>query len=512
MIGNGNGKQSFHRAHTAVIKTFVLTMFLFTTLTGYTQNSLTVKASEPHQTLAGSGMNVNSYMMSQPGNFRRALRTLVNVNGANLFRVVHDRVSWVECQATTRPASILAKLEVLDHATLRDIYERPDMQDLWNTIGELNANGVVGEQIIVSFMGWIPKWMGGICGYGPNPVRDDAQTDRDYAIMIASLVYYGHRRKDISGTNSNLDFAYISPFNEPDLENASEGPLLPGEDRQMNVILGNIAEALNKMGDTSTKLVGPETAGDPDPYTQSWSTAVKSRTPHIAWHSYSDAAAQLSQDRHPSVADWMTETSQWCEGCDSGDAISGDDEWSFAAGTGDLMLGDIDNGFSAVLLWEAFDSYYHHHDSWSAWGHIAYDRRTSAYTMRKRGYVSAIVNRGLRPGMQVLELSGNDDGVVAVAVRHPSTGWFSLVGHNTTSSPQELSIRVKSMTLASSLLYYQTSKSKDLEKQADVLVSNGTFSITVPADTFFLVTSQDPPVSNSLRESAPSLGTNAVVR
>jgi len=65
----------------------------------------------------------------------------------------------------------------------------------------------------------------------PSFITDDAQTNQDLATMIASLVYYGHHRRDVSGTNQNLEFTYIAPFNEPDYDGI-EGPAMSAS--QMN--------------------------------------------------------------------------------------------------------------------------------------------------------------------------------------------------------------------------------------------------------------------------------------
>ena len=77
---------------------------------------------------------------------------------------------------------------------------------------------------MVNFMGWTAPWMGGSGCYGiPSHITNDAQTNQDIATMIASLVYYGHHRRDVSGANHNLEFSYIAPFNEIDFDGL-EGP------------------------------------------------------------------------------------------------------------------------------------------------------------------------------------------------------------------------------------------------------------------------------------------------
>ena len=123
------------------------------------------------------------------------------------------------------------------------------------------------------------------------------------------------------------------------------------------------------MGDTTTLLVGPDTAGNPDVYTNEFSVAVLARMTHLAWHRYSSIPASPAASRDGIHADWMTETSEWCDTCNNNQPPV-QSEWSFGSGIGDILLGDIANGFSAVLTWEGFDTYYYHHNSYSAWGHL----------------------------------------------------------------------------------------------------------------------------------------------
>src|SRR5574341_1025448 len=186
--------------------------------------NLTIDAAVTYQTMNGVGSNVHSWSWKD-GELRPALDMLIDTLGHNIFRVVHDRMEWAG-SGSTRPAATLTNLQNLDPTTLISVYEVPDMQDLWDTIGYLNSRGVTADQIMLNFQGWTAPWMGGGGTYGiPSFITDDAQTHQDLATMIASLVYYGHHRRDVSGTNQNLQFTYMAPFNEPDYDGI-EGPAM----------------------------------------------------------------------------------------------------------------------------------------------------------------------------------------------------------------------------------------------------------------------------------------------
>jgi hypothetical protein len=366
------------------------------------------------------------------------------------------------------------------------------MQDLWNTLAYLNSKGITGDQIMVNFMGWTAPWMGGSGAYGSaSYITNNAQTNQDIATMIASLVYYGHHRRDISGANQNLNFNYIAPFNEIDL-NGLEGPLISPS--QLNTIYGNIVTTLNTIGDTNTKIIGPDTASGPDSYTSTFSTAVKARMSHFSWHSYSGSPASPATAHEGIKADWMTETSKWCSGCDNNQPPS-ESEWSFGKGTGDILLGDIKNGFSSVLTWEGFDTYYYHHNSFSAWGHVGCsqngggcvisDTYPRVYSIRGRAWPEATIAKAIRPGMVRLGVTTALSTLSVLSFYDATTGKFSIVGHNTGGSAITINGQLQNLPNISSLSLYQTNSSLNLQHMNDVVLNGELFTATIPADTFF---------------------------
>ena len=271
--------------------------------------TLTVNGSTTYQTISGVGSNVNSWSW-KGGEITPALDLLVDTLGHNIFRVVHDRMTWAGT-GSTRPAATLTGLASRDPSTLIQRYETSDMQDLWSTIAYLNGKGVTGDQIIVNFMGWTAAWMGGSDGYGtPSAITNNAQTNQDAATMLASLVYYGHHRGDINASFSNLSFGYLGPFNECDW-NGLEGPTITTS--QLNTIYTNIINTLATMGDTTTKLAGPDTAQWPEPYSSVFSAWVLARMTHIGWHSYG-GNTNPSQSQGGVPADWLSETAVSCPG------------------------------------------------------------------------------------------------------------------------------------------------------------------------------------------------------
>ena len=318
--------------------------------------------------------------------------------------------------------------------------------------------------------------------------------------MIASLVYYGHHRRDVSGANQNLEFSYIAPFNEIDYDGL-EGPFFYSSS-QLNTIYENIVAALSAMGDTTTGLIGPDTAGDPDAYTVAYSAAVRARMPHFSWHSYSRIPASPAMSIGGINADWMTETSVWCDSCDINQPPT-ESEWSFGSGIGDILLGDIANGFSAVLTWEGFDTFYYHHNSYSAWGHLGCTQNGSGcttsddyprvYSIRARAWPEATIAKAVRPGMVRRGLITTLPDLTALSFYDTSTGHFSIVGHNKGISEITINAELQNLPAINSLSLYETSASHNLQRMDDVVVIGSIFTATIPADTFFYLYFPDLP-------------------
>jgi hypothetical protein len=452
--------------------------------------NLTIDASITYKIMNGVGSNINSWSWKN-GELRPALDALIDALGYNIFRVIHDRMEWAG-SGENRPGGTLSNLLNLDPATLQSVYEVPDMQDLWNTIGYLNSKGINSDQIMVNFMGWTAPWMGGSGTYGvASSINDDPQTNQDIATMIASLVYYGHHRRDISGFNKNLSFSYIAPFNESDL-NGLEGPLISPS--QMNTIYENIITTLNAMGDLTTKIMGPDTARGCDPYTAAFSTQVASRMTHFSWHNYEGQPFAPLAPRYGINADWMTETSLWCSGCDENQPPD-QSEWSFGSDTADILLGDIGYGFSTVLTWEGYDTFYFHHDSYSAWGHIGCTQNGSGcttsdtyqrvYTIRDRAWPIATIAQAIKPDMTRIDAGTSLAALTVLSFYNSSTGRFSIVGHNTDTSPTIIHGQLLNLPAISSLRLYLTNSSLHLQRIGNIAVNDDLFTVTIPADTFF---------------------------
>ena len=459
---------------TWVLPALIGAMFLVTDLSAHAAN-LTVDGVQTFQTIDGMGVNINVNSWNN-GQLKPALDFLVTTNGSTLFRVIRDPIDWLSSE------SLIPDLHALTPSTLQQVYETTKMQDIWNTIGYLNQKGIGGRQIILNFMGWTPTWVGGSGTYGVASYIT-AGKEQDFATMVASLVYYGKKVK-------GLDFTYLAPVNEEDLNGSClEGPCIAPV--QYTTIVHDIADELNYMGISDVRFALPDAASMGNSYISQLmsDSTVAGLTDHFALHDYSGNPV-FPGTAYTGKNYWLTETSAWCSACDSGGGGPAD-EWSFATQTTDIVLGDINNGFSAVLIWEAYDNFWYHHNASSLWGLLAYNQATGIYTPRTRAYAYTHFNHFIGPGDVVIKSSDSINGVpTTVAVYNAITGKIAIVGRNSGNSAVTIDGQMSNLPAVNSLALYETSSSVSLSRKADVPVAGGFFTAQVSANTIFTLTNQ----------------------
>jgi hypothetical protein len=450
------------------IRGFLFWIITFSVAAQATPN-LTVDGSQTFQTLDGLGVNINVNSWKN-GQLRPALDYLVVTNGASVMRVIRDPMDWVSNEL------LIPKLHRLDVATLRHVYEAPKMQDIWNTIRYLNQKGLRGNAIMLNFMGWTPRWLGGSGAYGSSSYITPGKEGK-WATMVASLVYYGRIVK-------KLDFKLLAPLNEQDW-NCLEGPCV-SPSQYVTALKALIAE-LSAMKLSDIRLVGPDTAGSPGVYLTSMmrNSAIARRVAHIGLHGYGGPI--YPETLYPPPKYWVTETASSCGNCDYA-GVPSQGEWNFAAETNDFVLQDLSNGLTNVLIYDGYDSFYYHHNSYGYWGLLSYDKKSKVYTPRKRFYVNAQLDKFIRPGMKQLAENDTIDGLgTTVAFYNPTTRRFTIAGHNTNSTAITINGQLRNLPAISSLFLYETNKNANLQRRA-VPVSGPTFSVQIRGDTFFTLT------------------------
>jgi O-glycosyl hydrolase len=438
--------------------------------------NLILDGSKTFQKIDGFGANLNATAWND-GKVIPALDTLLTVQGDNLFRVIIETVSgWED---TFNP----------DPYTNNAVYATPKFTNLWKEIAYLNSKNV---PVMLNVMGYLPSW------FGPNDTITTSNEDA-WADMIASMVYYG-----VNVAKVKID--YLSPMNEQDVGNP-EGPSV--DQFQYVTLMDKLLAKLAAHGLGNIPLVGPDLAnvdnltskylpqvfGDP-----TLTRALK----HVTFHDYFGKDGSVdSAIQNSGVAGldwWVTE---YAGGLyfDADQGVPIPDEWGFSEKTFQYLVQHLQNGASGATVYDGVDAFYQHHGAVNSWGQVAWDQTTNSYSIRKRLYANGQVFQFVKPGEVRVASSTTVPGLVQVAFTDPVTGRVTITGENTQDSEVVLSGSLTGGLSASSFQAYFTNATvgMDLKKQADVAVTKGTFTLTVPAHTIFTL--------NGLRTAPPKVAT-----
>jgi hypothetical protein len=271
------------------------------------------------------------------------------------------------------------------------------------------------------------------------------------------------------------------------------------------------------MGLTDVRLVGPDT-GDAGTVAASYisgmmgDATVAGRVDHFGVHHYNGSAS--AGTFYPGHDYWLTETAATCSNCDQ-NGVPSQGEWAFSSQTAEAILGSLQQGMAAALIWDGYDSYYYHHNAVGTYGLLAYNAATGVYTPRKRYFVDAQIYGFINPGMVRVAESDAIGALGAVpAFFDSSSGRIAIIGQNTTNAPTTISGQINNLPSPSVLAFFMTdSGSASLLRGTDIPVSSGAFTVTIPANTIFTLVSgatqalgvvPDPPTTVAVSSAFPN--------
>jgi O-glycosyl hydrolase len=114
-------------------------------------------------------------------------------------------------------------------------------------------------------------------------------------------------------------------------------------------------------------------------------------------------------------------------------------------------------------------------------GLIHADPTTDSFHVPKRLYVLGQFSRFIRPGSVVLASTSSDSTLQVTAVR-PTSGAVTVVLANNGRSAHTVTVNLPGLSSPpASLTQYRTSATENQAPLAPVVVSSGSFTVTVPA-------------------------------
>jgi hypothetical protein len=250
---------------------------------------------------------------------------------------------------------------------------------------------------------------------------------------------------------------------------------------------------------------------------------VMAKVAHFGLHTYSGGgtdggesdgmAAFLQQSAYPNSDFWVTECNMGCDGCEGGGGPYGN-LWDYGLSCAEYLLDQLANGATAALIFEGYDAYrlntQNPNDYFlSSWGMFALNYSGSfpppspvTYTARPNFYTVAQISKFVRPGAQRIGVTSSFEPLQAFC--QTNLLQLAIVGVNTSSSPDSMTVTLTNLPPVASLELFYTDSTTNLCDAGPLAVVHNTFQVTAPADAIFTI------VNTNALVSPPVLGLTSV--
>ena len=457
------------------------------------QESVQIDGAEQYQTMDGFGVNINTAWWYD-GTYRNtdvvkpAIDMLVDSLGATIFRAVIEDMDWEAVNDDDDPNHF-------NWNYYNKVFSNRKFEGIWNTLQYLNRKGI-SDNLIISLMGAPPaaepmapkdkqkSWMGNT-DYSIAPEMED-----EFVESIAALLYYARH-------TAKIQFNLVSPLNETDIisrtksaehpDGILEGPNIPNA-VQLTRIVKKLGEKLDEIGMEDIRFIVPDPGYGDDLFKSSMDEMVKDdyligKIAYWGAHNYGDDAANykaiVDRPENPNKKYLITET----------------------AGIENLF-GQLDDDAKGYIFWDGFDCVYQHarrnnyengeippNDYVFGFGEagkplIEYKAATNSWTPRKQFYQFAQIFKFVKPGATRIAVSGGSDSLVMHAFLNPNKQ-LVVVGQNSGNQPILLKGENRNLQSVNTMKMYVTDSLRNLNKIDDVVLSNDSFSVSVPPKSVF---------------------------
>lgn len=424
--------------------------------------TVTVDFAQPLQAIDGFGASI-TWVANDLGNFSPANQTAIldalyntNAPSAGLSWV---RVGMMLCEFNPSPGAYN--------------FAHPLIQTEMSWLNRVaTAYGVT--HVLAST--WTPPaWMksNGSCSNGGSVLP------QYYPDLASAKVLWLQNAQAALGREVDVE----SLQNEPDIS-ASYDSANYTTDQINSFVTGYLKPAMTGAGLT-TKIMVPEPAvyGGTSYFNSNWANPILSN-PNMAaavdimgTHGYGQVR-NLSQPCTACVQHgkpyWQTEVMN-DNGGYSGSIANGQ-SWSTS-----IYQALNKGGFSAYYYWWAMNF------TADNQGLIAYSNTNWTFQIPKRLYTIGQFSRFIRPGSTLLTSTSSSASLESTAAL-PASGTIVLVLSNTSTSAMTATVTLKNAaSLPASVTPYVTSSTQNQAQLAPVTVTNGTFTITIPATSVLTV-------------------------
>jgi hypothetical protein len=407
--------------------------------TGGTPN-LTLNGSTTLQPIHGFGVSANAHSWNG-GELAPALDLLVD-GGMTLWRVSTDNTSSLE------PTNDNSDPNVFNWAAYRATFKTAQFEELWSTLGALNARGIY-DPLLVTF-GPAPTWMGG--------ASLDASDDDEFAEMWAAVAYYARHDR-------NLSIGGISPLNEPNWDGI-EGPQVSSS--AYVPLARRLVERLDALDMSDVRVIGPELTANASPTFYTNAIAADALLlQHLRAYAYHYEAPSSA----PSGRPW----------------------WVSEATHIEAVVGYVEAGASGVMVWDGFWSVYQHaidagrgttppNDGPPEDSLLSYSTSSHTYTPQASYYALAQLAKWTPRGSVRVDVDESLQ-LEALGFVHPTSGRVTIFFNNRTQNSITVNGALNAVGTVPSLQHFRTSGSDHLAQQSNVSVASGRFSVSIAPGT-----------------------------
>jgi hypothetical protein len=157
----------------------------------------------------------------------------------------------------------------------------------------------------------------------------------------------------------------------------------------------------------------------------------------------------------------------------------------------------LEAGFSASLVWDAYDNYHDHDEAWTIYGLLRTGLRL--YTPKKRYHAMKQVFRFVRPGFQRIAADSNQSNVRTNAFTSPDRTQFTLCGIHSGLVPVRMNVELAGLpqpALDRRVVYHRTSEQENCIRVEKILVrghqaNSAGFSVIIPPACIFTLTTEE---------------------
>lgn len=422
--------------------------------------------SKKFQTIDGFGLNINSKYWNS-GELKPVVDFLIDDLGATLFRLDHyGRANWMDPD-NSRDASVLSR-PVYD-----EIYQTPDFQNALAMSLYLNTKGI---EPYITVSGIAPAWM----------CSEDGKTLKEFDLYAEMTVDYIHWLR-----RNGVKFTLFGPLNETDF-GPPEGPSVHPE--AYRLACKAILKKLDERGMQDVRLVVAEQGAYNLDYVKVLleDNSLRDRIGVIGMHAYSDFHVQdllnFAEKKDPTIRCWMTEFGDLSQSIEREEQIA----WVCA----ERLFRLLSDGMHGALLWDAFDNYHDHDETWTTFGIIknAWD----TYFPKKRYYALKHIFRFVRPGFKRIAVQSTMPEIQVLAFSDDRVGSVTVVGMNPCNEGVYMDLDLGLYGKGDSLQYlnydvYRTNTFEDCAKVTSPVIkildhSKKGFEFTVLPHSIFTVT------------------------